>query len=125
FVCDVVYALKMVGAHTLLGSGHEVSSQHPLVEWDLGALEHGADRNREGLTAFIALIDAGACGLPFQLSDAGLVGVLAMRADRTIGPVDGLKVFASLLLVVVDRCGQVEHCRNSLRELSQTALGTS
>ena len=58
---DHPYELK--GANALLGRSHELSGQHPLAEWDVGALHDGADGDGEGLAAVLALVDAGARAL--------------------------------------------------------------
>ena len=57
--------MKLVGAHALLAGGQQVRSEKPLVERDLGALEHGANGDGELLAAGVALDSAGAVRLAF------------------------------------------------------------
>lgn len=110
-VGDAEHAVELVRGHALLRGREKVSRQEPLGQGDLRPLEDGADRDREGLPAIAALQEARAGGLAREA-----VGVLraAVRADGTIGPADLLKVLAGLVLVVVDRVGQVAHGRLSL-----------
>ena len=52
------HPVKLVGAHALLGSAHQVSGEHPLAQRHLRPLEHGSDRDGELLAARVALVDA-------------------------------------------------------------------
>ena len=54
--------------------------QHPLVQPDLGALEHGPDRHRELLAAVGAEPQARPGGLAFDAM--GVIDAAAMRANR-------------------------------------------
>jgi hypothetical protein len=75
------------------------------VQLDLGALENGADRDRELLAASVALIDA--LAMSFALERSGF-GRAAMRANRTIRPELSFEVLASRAFVIVDLIGEVE-----------------
>ena len=79
---------KLMGADALLAGGHEVKAENPLVQGNVATLHDGSDRHGEGLTAFVALIQARTVALAFHLGDAGWVQVAAMRAIRTIRPAD-------------------------------------
>src|SRR5690606_16165129 len=93
----------------------EVSSQNPLVQADFGALEHSANSHGKGFAAFVALMNARASRLALQLLNAGHIAVAAMGADRTVWPMNGLKVFPCLLGVCVNF---VVECKHSRRPLS-------
>ena len=59
--------------------------EKPLVERDFRALHDGADRNRELLAAFVALIEAGTMRFAFEnLPILALVRIAAMRANRAL-----------------------------------------
>ena len=59
FVRDAQHAMQLVALMPFL-ERQQVGRQEPLVQRDLGALEHGSDRDRELLTAGIALVQASA-----------------------------------------------------------------
>ena len=72
----------------------------PLVQRNLAALKHRADRNRVLLAAIVALNQASA--VRFALKALGRERT-AMRAIRTLRPALRLKVFAGI--VSVDEAG--------------------
>ena len=75
-------------------------------------LKHGSDCDGELLTALfdVALIKTGAGFRAFLLSDYGghvlFVG-FAMRANRTIGPLDAFQIFAGLVGILKTGVGEV------------------
>jgi hypothetical protein len=95
----------LMRAHALLGRRHKTEREQPLIERNLAVLEDRTDRNREGFGAVVALMDAGTGRLTCQLGD--LVHAATMRADRTIGPMQRLKVFAGCVGVGEDRVAKV------------------
>lgn len=107
-VGDAKHAVELVSAHALLAGAHEMHGQEPLVERNLRALEHGADSHRELLAAFGALVEAGAVSLALERSNAGRVGIAAVRADNAVGSTLRFKMLAGLVGIVENRvveCG--------------------
>ena len=98
-------AANLVSRDALLAGSHEVGRQKPLVERNLGTLEHRPDRRRELLAASVALIQARAGALALQFR--GFVHDAAMRADRTMRPTGSLKMGAGFVGVGEDRISQV------------------
>src|SRR3954466_817436 len=97
-----------------------MDGENPFVQRDMRPLKHRADSHREGLAAFLALVDAGASGLALELRDAGAIDVAALRAMRAIGPKDGLQMLPRLVGIVIDRIGEVDgrHVRAPLMEMT-------
>src|SRR5207244_452685 len=65
-----------------------------------------ADPHREGLTAGVALAQAGAAALAAQAANLAGVGIAAMRASRAIRPKPGLDIGKSSILVMEMRGGK-------------------
>src|SRR5690606_35516787 len=89
----------------LLAGAHQVHGEQPLVQRDLAALKHGADRDGKLLAAGFALQQAGTVGR--ALKGIRLAFYAAMRADRTVRPTQRLKVSASLVSVLEVRGEQI------------------
>lgn len=87
-----------MGADALLGSADQVNGLKPDIELDLGSLKDGAYRDGELLAAILALPDAGAGGLSFQV--VVIPYGAAMGAYGAAGPADSLKVLAGLVGVL-------------------------
>jgi hypothetical protein len=83
-----------------------VHRQKPLGERNLAALHDRADRHRELAVALGAIVQAGPMGIALTLGDLLLIGVAAMRTERTIGPADRLQGFAGL--IVIGKSGVLE-----------------
>src|SRR5665213_531535 len=79
FVGQPEHAMDLVGADALLAANHQMQDQQPLVERDMRALKHGADRDGELLLAALALVDAGAV---FSTLRAALAVKLVSAADQ-------------------------------------------
>ena len=109
FVSDAKRAMQLMSAKALLAAAEETEGQQPLIESDFAVLEDRADSHREGFGALVALVDAGAGGLALELRDAISVIIAAMRADRTVRPMQRFKVLPSLVRVAVNRVGNVGH----------------
>lgn len=105
FVGDADHALDLLRAHALLRCSHEMRAENPLVQADLGALEHGADRHGKLLAAVVALVQASAVLLATK---GGSVLRMAMRANRTMRPKRLFEMSASGVRVVVNRIGDIE-----------------
>lgn len=99
----------MVSADALFAASHQAEAEQPLVKADLGALKDGADSDREGLAALVALEDAGARRFALELGD--ILDAAAMRANGAFGPEHRFEMHAGLVGVVVDRIGKVEHSK--------------
>ena len=52
------HSAQLMAADAFLAAGQKVSGVYPLVQLDLAVSEHGPDRDREGLLALAALVDA-------------------------------------------------------------------
>ena len=98
---------ELVGANTLFARGHQMKAENPLVERDMAGLHHGPDRDRKGRAARVALEHPRTVRL--AVYERGFVHNAAMRADRTIRPVERLKVRAGRFGVGEDREGEVRH----------------
>ena len=92
------HAFQLLRAHALLARAHQVIREDPLVKGNLGALEHGADRDRELHLAVGAVQQAGTVRGAVQAGIA--LRAAAVRADGAMGPVDRLKVLARRVFVV-------------------------
>src|SRR5687767_2476544 len=51
FVCHAEHAVQLVGAHALLGSGHEMKGANPLVQGDFASLKDRANADGELVAA--------------------------------------------------------------------------
>lgn len=78
-------ALKLAGADALLAGAHQVDSLQPHTQWHMARFHDGADFDRKGLAAGIALTETGSGRFAVQSADA-LLGCAAVRADRAIWP---------------------------------------
>jgi hypothetical protein len=94
--------MDFVSRYAVLARVHHVGRHPPFGEGHLRALEYGSDRHGELAFAFVAIVQSGTMRvlLALDLGKFLLIGVPAMRADRAIGPTDGLKGFAGLVLIV-------------------------
>ena len=92
-------------AHALLGRAQQMVDQQPLAESNLGALKHGANGDGELLAAVIALDQSGA--VMGALKARG-VERTAMRAERTIGPLNSFQMCAGCVSVGGEGCSDVQ-----------------
>lgn len=106
-VCHAKHPLKLLGAHALLGRGHELRGENPLVEGNLGPFHDGSDSYGEGLPAVLALVNAGASGLALEFGDAVTIDT-ATRADGAVRPEQGFEMLPGFRLVVIDRVGNID-----------------
>src|SRR5690606_37084180 len=112
----------LVRAGPLLGRAKHVIDVEPLVQGNLGGLEHGPDRHGVLLATVVALDHALAnrafgmrLGLAATLRRQALgVERAAMRADRTFGPVQRLEVLAGRIFVLETGLENVGHRSVSL-----------
>jgi hypothetical protein len=97
--------VNLMRADALFRSGHEEQRSQPLGQRNFAALEHGANRHSELLTAgrFVALVHAWTVRLAFKLGDFVLIGIATMRADPALGPNAALKPIAGFGFVLKDR----------------------
>jgi hypothetical protein len=86
-----------MGAHTLLAGTEQVIGKQPFTQGNMGILKDRSHGNGELLTAPGTLPDAFANVLAFfaflgrlGFEAVGVVDLTALRADRAIGPSDGL-----------------------------------
>jgi hypothetical protein len=98
-----------MGRYAFLAGCHEMKAQYPLRQWNVAALHDGTNRHSEMLAALIADMQAFTMGFAVKLCDLILVGIAAMGAVRAIGPADGLKMLAGLVLVVKNGVCEVRH----------------
>src|ERR1700686_1202670 len=96
---------KLMGAHALLGSAHEVGSEQPLVQRDMRTLIQRAHGGCEGLLTGAALVEAGARALALEFG--GLVDGAAMRADRAIRPAKGFEMLPGCIFVSENRVSKI------------------
>src|SRR5690606_14671689 len=54
FIGHAQHAGHLSGAHTLLGSGHDMRGEQPFVQRDMAALHDGASANGELVAAIVA-----------------------------------------------------------------------
>ena len=78
--------------------------QQPLIQRNLGALKHGSDSDGELLAAIIALDQASA--VMGALKARGIERT-AMRAERTIGPLDRFQMLTGCVSIGEAGCGDV------------------
>jgi len=107
-VGDAQHAVKLMRADALLGSGHQVRGENPLVERDFGALKDGSDGDGELLATALALVSAFAVRLTLQPGDLVLLMLAAMRAHRSVRPKLGFEMRAGRVLVVINLVGDVD-----------------
>ena len=74
--------------------------QQPLIQRNPGTLEHGSDNHGELLAAIVALEQTSAVMGAFK---ARGIERTAMRAERTIGPLDSFQMLAGCVLIVEAR----------------------
>ncbi len=84
-----------------------MNGKNPFVERNFGALKHGSDSDGERAGAVIALVDAGAGALAFQLRD--FARAATMGANRPIRPAILFHVLTALLSVLVNRVRYVHN----------------
>lgn len=103
-VGDADHTAHLRGAHALLGSGHDVNGQQPLVQGNVAALHDRAGADGELVAAVIAEEHPGlrlACH-PRNMERT------TVRAARLAVPARSLDVSLSLGSVVKDRVGDVD-----------------
>ena len=81
-VGDAEHTVQLVRGHALLGRAEKVSGKPPLGQRNLGALEHGADRNRELALAVVAIVQARTVRL---LTALDLGNLARRRRNRNAG----------------------------------------
>src|SRR5450432_41698 len=97
-VSDAEHAVNLVRTDGLLASAHEMHSEQPLIQCDLGIREYGSDDHGELLAAVFALHQARtAC---FAVELVVIAQDAAMWAYRTVRPAQSLKVFAGFVSVL-------------------------
>ena len=79
-------ALKLPGADAFLGRAHQVDRLKPIAKRCVAVLEDRAHLHSKGLTALVALPEAGTSGLTVKAADLLLVAVPAVRADGASRP---------------------------------------
>lgn len=88
--------------------------EQPLVERNLGAFEHRPNGNSILLTAVIALDQSGAMVAALQASS---IERSAMRAERTIGPLEAFQMLAGCVFVREAGRGNVHANSNGISML--------
>src|ERR1700760_4473860 len=80
------HAMKLMGAHPLLGRAEKMNSHEPFVQGSVAILKYRVDGNSELLFAASALVQASARGLlaPSLCGDLPRLHAAAMWADRAI-----------------------------------------
>ena len=81
-------------------------AKQPLVKRNLAALEHGAHGHGELFAAIVALDETYAV---FLADKAGRIERATVRARRTLGPTQALKILASLGFVSELQGGEVRN----------------
>ena len=109
--------LNLAGADTFLAGRNELDGLQPKPQREMAVLEDRADPHREGLTAGVALAQAGARGLAVQPADLVARG-LAMRADRAVRPKLLFDVLKSRFFVVEPQIGK-DRFRHGLSPLAK------
>jgi hypothetical protein len=103
-VGNAEHTLHLLGAHALLGRGHDVSGEQPLVQRNVRTLHDSASADGELVAAVIAEEHTG-LGLARHAADANRTTV---RADRlAIGPARSFDMGQCLGFVVEDRIGDI------------------
>lgn len=108
-VGDAQHAVQLMGADALLAGAHEIDRLERLVERDMGALEDGADLDRELLAAIGALAKAKA-GLAKVIVLAGHGAT--MGALHAVRPHHAFKVLGGGFVAVKVAGGQGGHGLN-------------
>jgi len=98
-VGDAEHTLHLLRAHTLLGSGHEMRSEQPLVEGNVRTLHDSASADGELVAAIVAEEHA-SLRLAFHAANANRTTV---RASRLTIPARGFNVGERLGFVVENR----------------------
>ena len=92
--------LKLAGRDAFLGRAKQVDSLKPQAQRQVAVFKDGANADREGLAAGVALAQASTGRLAGQPANALGVRVLAMLADGTVRPKLGFDVLKGGFLVV-------------------------
>jgi hypothetical protein len=95
--------VQLVRGNAFLRAVHEREGEHPLVERDFAVFHDRSNGDGERLFTGVALVDAGARALALKLGD--VLDRTAVRANRTVWPVQRFKVLAGFVGVVVDGIG--------------------
>lgn len=103
-VGDADHAAHLHRAHALLGSGHDMGSQKPLVQGNVRALHDAAGADGELVAAIVAEEHA-SLRIAFHLADAIRATV---RAGRTVRPTRGFQMRQRLRFVVKDGVGDID-----------------
>ncbi len=100
------HAVKLMGAHSLLGRTEKMNSQQPFVLGNVAILKDRVHGHGELLLTVLALVHSRTNRLFAVRLRRQLVGrrATAMRAYRTIGPAQVLKELTGLLCVLEVRC---------------------
>ena len=105
FVSDIQHPVKLMGAHSLFGRAKEENRHQPFANGNVGILKDGSNRDCKLLAAGTALVKT-LSGWTFAVRLWGnrvdafcLPVVLAMGANRTVRPTEGLKQFPSFVVV--------------------------
>jgi len=84
--------MKLVGADTFLACGHEMKSQKPFIQLDMGILKKRSHSYRKMLAATVALVKTWA--MAFASKSGDFFRTAAMRANRAIRPAQFFKVLS-------------------------------
>jgi hypothetical protein len=94
FCTEANHAADLKGTHAFLGSHHEMRHGKPCMQRNLTALIERANGHGEGLTASVALIEAGTVRLASH--ERGLIDNTAMRTGAAVRPNPCFKPFAGM-----------------------------
>jgi hypothetical protein len=92
--------LYLASADPFLAGGDELDRLKPQMQGEMAVLENTADPHGKSLAAGVALAEAGAAALAGQATNALLIPIAAMRADRAFRPQMRLDIGKSGFLVV-------------------------
>lgn len=109
--------MQLVRANAFLARGHKVKTENPFIQRDVAAFHDRADCDGKRLTASVALVQARTVGP--ALNERGLIHNAAMRANRTIWPMQLFEMLPRLVGVGENRKRQISHGRTPTGSLSQ------
>ncbi len=103
-VLDAEDSLELKGGYPLLGRGHEMESNDPLSEGNVGAAHHGSNGDGELLPAHRALPYSRARRAPFEFIRTSPP---AVGADRSVWPTDFFKKVPCLCFCHFRQFGEI------------------
>jgi hypothetical protein len=113
FVGNAKHAVQLVGRYTFFARRHKMKCERPFPIGKVARLHYRPHLHCERHAAGVALIQARPMHLSRQPSDV-LRSHAAMRANRTIRPMDNLEMLPRLVFVRENRVSQIVGHRSAL-----------